>query len=148
MVIKDLSLIAMPAIGAMVLSLGSNHQSETSFETAFGLLDGLGGFVASDITTSQDHTGKTNTIYHNACVLLTLDKWWDFCGLASRLKHIEHLCGTSWLLKQQNVVPMDIDVLAVKAQNDWQISQRRLPFKQHELMGLTQIAPFLCEMSH
>lgn len=139
----DLTLMTTPIIEMAVLSLGSNHQSQVSFDDGLIKLSQLGKPLLSEIIASVDYTQKTNSIYHNACMLLTLDKWWDFCQLRSQIKQIECLCGTSPTLKQQGIVPMDIDVLAVKVGEYWHLSQRRLPFKAHELVGLERIVPFL-----
>lgn len=145
MISLDLSLMTTTDIAELVLSLGSNHQSQTAFQVAFEQLGQFGQMLMSDVTTSKDHTGRTNSIYHNACVLLVLNKPCGIGQLGSQLKHIEHLCGTNLSLKQQHIVPMDIDILVVKTYEGWRISQRRLPFKQHELIGLAQVVPHLCD---
>ena len=82
MISLDLSLMTTTDIAEVVLSLGSNHQSQTAFQVAFEQLGQFGQMLMSDVTTSKDHTGRTNNIYHNACVCETWQALFQMLGIS------------------------------------------------------------------
>ena len=122
-----------------IIALGSNFNSELAFEIATQELYTLGDMVMSSKIIGKDFTGKTDRIYHNAVVFLRLFHLLDYDELNDILKNIEKQCGRN---EDKMRVPMDLDILAFY-ENDWQILSKRLPFKEHEKKGLSEVAPFL-----
>lgn len=143
MISSDLSVIDTPIIKKALVALGSNYQSEFAFQITLDNFIVLGEVVMSDVIVGADYTQKTQSIYHNACVLLTLNIPCSFMQLSKYCKKIEMMCGRTHSLNQHNNIAMDLDILAVYTKELWQISQRRLPLKPYELIGLKQVAPFL-----
>ena len=138
-----------PIIGA-VIAMGSNDNADRAFAVAVELLGQLGNIWLSDIGISPDFTQKTTHIYHNACVQISLTVPMSFTELKHTLKTIESHCGRKQTMDSFSLVAMDLDILAVQYQADklaWHISQKRLPFKAHEKLGLAQIAPFLLDVN-
>ncbi len=126
-----------------VIAMGSNDDADRAFLLAIQALETLGQMTMSQTIVSPDFTQKTNHIYHNACVRLILKVPLSFFELKTALKNIESHCGRSF---DSSCVAMDLDILAVSyLPYQWHISQKRLPFKNHEILGLGQIAPFLLE---
>lgn len=146
--IKEISQIS--DISQLVILFGSNFDSENVWSITKSHLKNMGECYFSDITISPDYTKKTNLIYYNACILIQLNCLQHHQQLNSELKKIEIQCGRNRLQNNQlqinqvtiSQVKADLDILAVYTKN-WHISQRRLPFKEHERIGLLQIAPFL-----
>lgn len=126
-----------------IIALGSNFNSELAFEIATQELHTLGDVLMSSTIIGKDFTGKTDRIYHNAVVFLTLFQPLDYDKFNGILKNIEKKCGRTDDKMQVSIqVPMDLDILAFY-ENDWQIVAKRLPFKEHEKKGLFEVAPFL-----
>lgn len=126
-------------INKYIIALGSNFNSELAFEIATQELYALGDMVMSSKIIGKDFTGKTDRIYHNAVVFLRLFHLLDYDELNDILKNIEKQCGRN---EDKMRVPMDLDILAFY-DKDWQIVSKRLPFKEHEKKGLSEVAPFL-----
>lgn len=129
-------------INQYVIALGSNHQSEIAFNIALNELKTLGEVNVSPVVIGVDFTGKTDRIYHNAVVVLTLFNPLAYDEFNLILKNIEKQCGRNHDKKQ---IPMDLDILAFY-DKVWQIVSKRLPFKAHEKKGLSEVAPFLLAM--
>lgn len=127
-------------VRCLVIALGSNADSEHAFSIAKAELIKLGNVRHSSMVIGRDFTGRTQAIYHNACVHLKLDKPCLMSVIYHKLKTIERLCGRT---DDRNAVPMDLDVLAVSDGHGWRISKKRLPFKAHERAGLSEVAVFL-----
>ncbi|OOR88999.1 hypothetical protein B0181_07460 [Moraxella caviae] len=127
-------------VRTLVLALGSNHHHERSFELALAKLGELGELDCSDVAASKDFTGKTERVYHNACVLLDAAAPNTVRAWIAATKEIERQCGRG----DGQDVAMDIDVLAVQGSDGaWCVHQKRLPFKAHERTGLMQVAAWL-----
>lgn len=120
--------------------------------------------VNPDFTATAQHPKPD---YTNQCVYLKLQKPLDLAALIQQFRQIENDCDRARSLdattnslshvvsrrdKQQcasdaqisekiKKVSVDIDILALKVVGEpsWQISKRRLPFKTHEVIGLTQL---------
>lgn len=138
--VSDLSSQGNFTVSAFVVAMGSNSHAEQSFAIAEQELAVLGGVKMSVQTVGLDFTGRTKLIYRNACAVVELCEPMGFADLYKQLKHIERLCGRE---QDRQIVPMDLDILAVFADDGWQISQKRLPFKEHERVGLLAVADFL-----
>lgn len=130
------------AATSLVVALGSNSDSERSFKIASAELSKLGTIQRSSLIVGRDYTGQTQDIYYNACVYLVLDSPWLMQKLHDVLKYIERSCGRH---KGEKTVPMDLDILAISDGQRWHISQKRLPFKEHERVGLAEVAEFLLD---
>lgn len=126
-------------ISQVVIAVGSNTDSDRAFAIMQHELLTLGEFVLSESVVGQDFTHKTDCVYHNACLKLTLTHPLPYDDLNQRLKYIEIQCGRT---KDGDKVAMDLDILAVY-DGVWHSVPKRLPFKQHEKAGLIQVAPFL-----
>lgn len=128
-----------------IIALGSNTNSEHTFMIALAELNQLGDTIISSIIIGKDFTGKTDLIYHNAMMMITLYEPLNYDDFNQILKNIEIKCGR--IIHKDNIkfVPMDLDILAYHQNdyNDWIIIEKRLPFKAHEKKGLDEIAPFL-----
>ena len=127
-------------VRCLVIALGSHADSEHAFSIAKAELIKLGDVCHSSVVIGRDFTGRTQAIYHNACVHLKLDEPCSMGVICHKLKAIERLCGRT---DDRNAVSMDLDVLAVSDGHGWSISQKRLPFKAHERAGLSEVADFL-----
>lgn len=108
-------------VRSLVIALGSNADSEHAFSIAKAELIKLGNVRHSSMVIGRDFTGKTQAIYHNACVHLKLDKPCLMSVIYHKLKTIERLCGRT---DDRNAVPMDLDVLAVSDGHGWRISKK------------------------
>lgn len=139
-VVNTLYLQSNLNVISIIIALGSNINHERAFATAIAELGKLGEVRLSSLTVGEDFTGRTTLIYHNACALISLYQASDFETLVARLKDIEKRCGR---VSGSQDVPMDLDILAVFDGTMWQISQKRLPFKAHERVGLSEVADFL-----
>lgn len=127
-------------VSAFVVAMGSNTDAKRAFAIAECELTSLGELQMSAQTVGLDFTGRTDLVYHNACAMVELCEPMSFADLYERLKYIENLCGRG---RDRQIVPMDLDILAVFADANWQISRQRLPFKEHERVGLLAVADFL-----
>jgi 7,8-dihydro-6-hydroxymethylpterin-pyrophosphokinase (HPPK) len=131
-----------------VIALGSNSDGKISFDIAIAQLEKWGDVLLSSVVASKDFTGKTDLIYHNAVVVMTLYEPIDHNGFNLALKSIEKKCGREHdVLKIDKTdeikIPMDLDILAYYDDGTWHVIKKRLPFKVHEKKGLIEIAPFL-----
>ncbi|MDO4896956.1 MAG: 2-amino-4-hydroxy-6-hydroxymethyldihydropteridine diphosphokinase [Moraxella sp.] len=128
-------------INQYIIALGSNHDSEISFKIALDELKTWGDVMLSSVILGKDFTGKTELIYHNAVMMISLYEPMTYDDFNELLKNIESKCGREnhSILK---FVPMDLDILAY-CDDDWHIIKKRTPFKDHEKKGLNEIAPFL-----
>lgn len=127
-------------VSAFVVAMGSNTDAKRAFAIAECELTSLGELQMSAQTVGLDFTGRTDLVYHNACAMVSLNEPMVFTDLYWQLKHIERQCGR---VQGGQGVPMDLDILAVFADESWQISRQRLPFKEHERVGLLAVADFL-----
>lgn len=123
-----------------LIALGSNHNSEASFNLALDELKSRGEVDLSSVIIGKDFTGKTELIYHNAVLMIRLYEPMDYDNFNGLLKNIEKQCGRETDKKN---VPMDLDILAYYTHDGWHLIKKRLPFKEHEKMGLSEVAPFL-----
>lgn len=128
-------------ISQYIVALGSNNNSKMSFDVALTELKKLGDVVLSSVMVGKDFTGKTELIYHNAVMMISLYAPMVYDDFNELLKNVESKCGREnhGILK---FVPMDLDILAYYDDN-WKIIKKRTPFKDHEKKGLNEIAPFL-----
>lgn len=136
----DLSSQSHLIVSAFVVAMGSNSHAEQAFVIAECELTSLGELQMSAKTVGLDFTGRTDSVYHNACAMVSLNEPMVFTDLYWQLKDIERQCGR---VQGGQGVPMDLDILAVFDGTVWQISQKRLPFKAHERAGLSEVASFL-----
>lgn len=125
-----------------VIAIGSNTDSENALMTALSALCQYGEVVLSSVIVGRDFTGKTEQIYHNAVCVIELFEPCDYEAFNEVLKGIEKLCGRH----DNQCVPMDLDILAYEC-GDWCMIKKRLPFKAHEKMGLSEVAPYLLTKS-
>lgn len=130
-----------------IIALGSNLDSKIAFDIATNALKKMGDMAMSSITMDKDFTGKTDCIYHNAVVFLSLFEPMMYDELNLVLKNIEKQCGRNDDKTQMSIqVPMDLDILAFYQADEWCVVKKRYPFKLHEKKGLIEVAPFL--LSH
>ncbi|OPH35603.1 2-amino-4-hydroxy-6-hydroxymethyldihydropteridine diphosphokinase [Moraxella lacunata] len=125
-----------------IIALGSNHDSEISFNIALDELKLWGNVDLSSMIIGKDFTGKTELIYHNAVMMIKLYKPMNYDNFNELLKSIETQCGREHDNSFKKV-PMDLDILAYYENDKWCIIKKRLPFKNHEKTGLIEVAPFL-----
>lgn len=129
-----------------IIALGSNHDSQISFNIALDELNVWGDVDLSSVIIGKDFTGKTELIYHNAVMMIKLYQPMNYDDFNDLLKNIETQCGREHDYLKKDIfkrVPMDLDILAYYENDKWCIIKKRLPFKNHEKTGLIEIAPFL-----
>lgn len=133
-------------VQGVVLCLGSNYRAEQGFDVALDKLGRLGLLRLSQVIQGADIEARSSLIYHNVCVHLQLYQDITHDSLQQQLKQIEKLCGRDEHKKTAEFdyqVALDIDILAVCINNNWQVNPKRLPFKAHERIGIQQVASFL-----
>ena len=120
---------------AIDIALGSNHDAKVAFTCAIKSLQELGRVVLSQRICGQDFTGRSQRIYHNACAYIILTK-------------IERRCGRNpakKCTKYDYEVVIDLDILAARFDEQWQMNLARLPLKNHDIQGIKQVAAFLLD---
>lgn len=133
-------------VDRLVIALGSNHQAKTAFACALQELKKLGVMQLSQVVISQDFTGRSQRVYHNACAYIVMTKSMLYKDIETLLKQIERSCGRNPAKKCAEYdyeVAMDLDILAVFSDHRWQMNLARLPLKSHDLLGVQQVAAFL-----
>ncbi len=137
-----------------IVALGSNINSQHAFDVALGELGLLGDVAVSSVVVGKDYTNKTDLMYHNAVLMITLYQPLPCNDFDELLKKIEIKCGRKHQShpkqnhddKHTNI-PMDLDILAYHelsgAADQWKVIPKRMPFKQHEKKGIREVAPFL-----
>lgn len=122
---------------AILVVLGSNIHSDMYISRALDFLHNSDFFdIIQPICThiSPDYTRKSQTLYHNQGIYITLKQATNFYEILIHLKEIELACGKYNHFKPW--VAIDIDILALYAHNSWYCIQERLPFKPHEIICL------------
>lgn len=126
-----------------LLSLGSNTEP-AKLSQAVAQLNLLGQTTISKPITGKDFTGKSERLYHNACVLLTVNQAEKLPAMLATFKQIEQLCGRQ-VTPNNDQVAMDIDILAYQIDGHWQFNPKKLPLKTHDRLGVGEIAAFLLD---
>lgn len=135
-------------VNAIVIALGSNHNAKTAFTCAIKSLQALGRVALSQRICGQDFTGRSQRIYHNTCAYIVLTKTMQYTDIEQTLKQIERHCGrnpTKKCAKYDYEVVIDLDILAVRFDERWQMNLARLPLKNHDIQGIKQVATFLLD---
>lgn len=135
-------------VNAIVIALGSNHNAKTAFSCAIKSLQALGQVILSQKICGQDFTGRSQRIYHNACAYIVLTKTMQYTDIEHMLKQIEQHCGrnpTKKCAKYDYEVVIDLDILAARFDERWQMNLARLPLKNHDIQGIKQVATFLLD---
>ncbi len=151
----DVMLSDEPQVSAAVLGLGSNTDAAQLTRAADRLAD-LGVLTQSQVISGADFTGRCGRIYHNLSVYLVLNQPTPLVQLLTDFKAIEQDLGRNPAKKTAEFdyeVAIDIDVLALNVSDltgavdsCWQIDDKRLPFKAHEIAGLIEVAPWLLSL--
>ena len=134
-------------VTAVVLALGSNHQSERHLATVREDLAKLGEITLSNAFQNPDFTAtlaEPKPDYTNQCVYLVLTTLMTLQQLQKIFKSFEDGCNRQRQSKSATIrhVTMDIDVLLVKLEdnNKWIVIAERYPFKVHEYAGVAELA--------
>ena len=93
-------------------------------------------------------TGRSQIIYHNACAYIILTKTMQYTDIEQTLKQIERRCGRNpakKCTKYDYEVVIDLDILAARFDEQWQMNLARLPLKNHDIQGIKQVAAFLLD---
>lgn len=136
------------SVNELVIALGSNHNAQAAFTCAIKALQELGQVMLSEVICGKDFTGRSQRIYHNACAYILLTKAMQYTDIEQKLKQIERRCGRNPAKKCAEYdyeVVMDLDILAVRFDEEWQMNLARLPLKSHDLSGVEQVAGFLLD---
>lgn len=131
----------------LLLVLGSNSQAEENLIYANEVLSKLGKVTLSSNYINIDYTATDNharPMYNNQCAIIQLTEVMMLEDFVRLIKQVEQDCGRK---HNTDAVSLDIDVLAVELQDiptktsfgAWQIISERYPFKEHELVGITEV---------
>lgn len=133
---------------AIVIALGSNHDAKAAFTCAIKSLQEFGQMMLSEVICGKDFTGRSQRIYHNACAYIILTKTMQYTDIEQMLKQIERRCGRNpakKCAKYDYEVVIDLDILAARFDERWQMNLARLPLKNHDIQGIKQVATFLLD---
>lgn len=143
-------------ISAVLLALGSNYQADYYLPHVRERLAELGEIALSSAFKNPDITAtaeQPKPDYVNQSVYLALSESMTLSQLQQAFKRLEGQCGRQRLKENEEVaikkVSMDIDILMVKLKdkqnslsnnkNKWVIVAERLPFAEHERVGLKEL---------
>lgn len=158
-------------VESVLLALGSNHQANYYLAQVRKLLAGLGEIQLSTAFQNPDFTATIELPkpdYINQCVYLSLAQSMTLEQLQQILKKFENDCGRQRSSESTEnlieTVTMDIDILLIKpsiAKNslsknsknicegesteEWIIMADRYPFKEHEIVGVEELLPYIKE---
>ncbi len=122
----------------ILIALGSNYQAQVFLNFARQQLATFGKSQFSSVFINPDYRNPNNPQYSNQCAIILLEKSQSLAKIIKQLKLLEITCQRQ---KNQPLVTLDIDVLAIKTEQNpyWQIIDKRYPFKTHELIGINEL---------
>ncbi len=122
----------------LLIALGSNYQAEVFLNFAQQQLTTFGKSQFSSVFINPDYRNPNNPQYSNQCAIISLEKSQSLAKIIRQLKLLEIACQRQ---KNQPLVTLDIDVLAIKTEQNsyWQIIEKRYPFKIHEIIGINEL---------
>ncbi|MBU5615852.1 2-amino-4-hydroxy-6-hydroxymethyldihydropteridine diphosphokinase [Psychrobacter sp. TAE2020] len=142
--------LQMQTVTAVLLALGSNHDSEQHLMTVRKNLTELGEIKLSSALQNPDFTASLEQAkpdYINQCVYLILSSPMSLHKLQQLFKQLEGNCNRCRQHPASAIrqVTMDIDILLVKLElendtDDWIVISDRYPFKAHERAGFEELA--------
>ena len=139
--------LQVKTVTAVVLALGSNHQSEQHLATIRKNLAELGDLKLSNAFQNPDFTATADQPkpdYTNQCVHLALTTPITLQQLQQMFKQFEYDCNRQRQTEKTVIrqVTMDIDILLVKLNivDEWIVIADRYPFKAHERTGVAELA--------
>lgn len=140
--------LQMQTVTAVLLALGSNHDSEQHLMTVGKNLAELGDIKLSSALQNPDFTASLQQAkpdYINQCVYLILSLPMSLHKLQQLFKQLEDDCNRCRQHPASAIrqVTMDIDILLVQIENDaddWIVVLDRYPFKAHERAGIEELA--------
>lgn len=138
------SLVCHRRVFAVVIMMGSNDNAKMSIKTALKKMSVLGRIKLLKGCISQDHTKKSSSVYYNQALMLYLKQAMSVKSLNAYLKYIETECGRRSFkntVQYNYLVTMDLDIMAIKMGNDWQMIAERLPLKAFEKKCLVGFMP-------
>ncbi len=122
----------------ILIALGSNYQAKVFLNFARQQLATFGKVQFSSVLINADYRNHNNPQYSNQCAIIFLEKQQLLSTIIQQLKLLEIACQRQ---KNQPLVTLDIDVLAIMTENSphWSIIEKRYPFKQHEIIGINEL---------
>ncbi len=122
----------------LLIALGSNYQAQFFLNFARQQLATFGKVQFSSVLINPDYRNPNNPKYSNQCAIIFIEKKRSLSIIIQQLKLLEIACQRQ---KNQPLVTLDIDVLAIKTEKNphWQIIEKRYPFKPHEIIGINEL---------
>lgn len=137
---KSISLQTAKSLtpNCLLIALGSNYQAEIFLNFARQQLATFGKGQFSSVFINPDYRNPNNPQYSNQCAIIFIEKKQLLAKIIQQLKLLEITCQRQ---KNQPLVTLDIDVLAIKIEKSphWQIIDKRYPFKPHEMIGINEL---------